>query len=182
MSYVILQLHVPSALTGRTSSSTCRCLSLHIPSFYSLTSTNSSNYLFLTSPEHEQRYWGPGETLPHNLTYAPQPNHYLNLQQEEVDLKCLLQGLRSSVEINVKDIKTKLCHPEDRVVKVEEKQGDMVCSHSISSSNSRQCDGGKHRSPSELQVCILHFYTKHSLTIPPLLEKCTYLYLCIPFY
>ena len=157
MSYAISQL--PSALTGRTSSGACRRLSLHTPTFYSRTSTNSSNVFVPNSPEHEQRCWGPGETLPHNPTYTPQPNHYLHQQQEEVDLKGLLQGLQSSVESNFKDIKTKLCHLEDRVAKVEEKQGNLVCSPSISSSDSGQCDGRKRRSPPELQVCILHFCT-----------------------
>ena len=171
MSYSILQL--PSALTGRTSSSACRRLSLHTPSFYSRTSTNSCNVSVPNFPEHEQRYWGPEKTLPHNPTYTPQPNYYLHLQQEEVDLKCVFQGLQSFVESNFKDIKTKLCHLEDRVAKVEGKQGDLMRSPSISSFDSGQCDGCKRRSPTELQVCIPHFYILYSTLFdnPSLVRK-----------
>ena len=59
------------------------------------------------------------------------------------------------------------------MAKVEEKQGDLLRSTSISSSDSGQCDGRKRRSPPELQVCIPHFYTLYSTLFdnPSLVRK-----------
>ena len=90
-------------LVGLLLYSACRRLSLHTPSVYSRTSTNSSNAFVPNSPEHEKRYWGPGETLPHNLTYTPSLTTISTFSRRKLTYGVYCKDCKALLKVILKD-------------------------------------------------------------------------------
>ena len=107
------------------------------------------------TPEHE-RYWRPGQTLPHTSAAS-------TLSQSSdcgrPELQSIIQEMRSSIESNFEDLKSHITELQGRVASIEDRQKQLDLQHfsppTSSTSSSESSDRGrKRRSPPELQVLV----------------------------